>query len=69
MYKERRLAVKFNAVAEWFRYSPFQYVILTAIDIAQSASTNHGLVRYWPPNVQGNVQKSIKSLCIDHHNK
>jgi hypothetical protein len=45
MYKERRIAVKFYAVAEWFRYffSPFQYVILTAIDIAQSARQDESI--------------------------
>ncbi len=30
---------------EWFHYSPFQYVIFTAIDFALSPIVNHGLIR------------------------
>ncbi len=35
-----------NLQAEWYRYSPFQFVNFTAIDIAQPASDIHGLVPY-----------------------
>ncbi len=70
LYQERRIAVNFCAVEEWFHYSPFQLILIfTAIDVAQSANAYHGLDRYFTPYVQSNVHdKSIK-ICIDLHYK
>jgi hypothetical protein len=67
MYKERRLDVKFNAVAEWFPYFPFQYVIFTAIDISHSASANQSATAHQMFKKAGYTK--VSKLCIDLQNK
>ncbi len=57
---EQRL--NFILLAEWDRYSPFQSLIFTAIDIAQPATASHKLVRLG--HAMQSMNKIIESRIV-----